>query len=175
MKKLRVGELAKLYGINRQSIYKRINKGELSKSADGLIDFSEALRVLGEPSERGVPVTELQQQVTESMTEGYTLKLQVEMLEKQVKKLEENERFLKEQITTKDQSIHLLQTLLSAPKPIEPSLKNEDATQEIVPQVLSSSLPTETALYSGEKKIHTEQQPRKKGLLGRVIGAVFDV
>ena len=83
---MRVGELAKLYGINRQSIYKRINKGELSKSADGLIDFSEALRVLGEPSERGVPVTELQQQVTENMTESYTLKLQVEILEKQVKK-----------------------------------------------------------------------------------------
>ena len=97
---MRVGELAKLYGINRQSIYKRINKGELSKSADGLIDFSEALRVLGEPSERGVPVTELQQQVTENMTERYTLKLQVEILEKQVKKLEENERFLKEQITS---------------------------------------------------------------------------
>ena len=175
MKKLRVGELAKLYGINRQSIYKRINKGELSKSADGLIDFSEALRVLGEPSERGVPVTELQQHVTESVTEGYTLKLQVEMLEKQVKKLEENERFLKEQITTKDQSIHLLQTLLSAPKPIEPSLQSEKVTEEIAHQVLSESQPTETALYSGGKKTHTEQQPRKKGFLGRVIGAVFDV
>ena len=175
MKKLRVGELAKLYGINRQSIDKRINKRELSKSADGLIDFSEALRVLGEPSERGVPVTELQQHVTESVTEGYTLKLQVEMLEKQVKKLEENERFLKEQITTKDQSIHLLQTLLSAPKPIEPSLQSEKVTEEIAPQVLSESQPTETALYSGGKKTHTEQQPRKKGFLGRVIGAVFDV
>ena len=136
-----------------------------------MIDFSEALRVLGEPSERGVPVTELQQHVTESVTEGYTLKLQVE----QVKKLEENERFLKEQITTKDQSIHLLQTLLSAPKPIEPSLQSEKVTEEIAPQVLSESQPTETALYSGGKKTHTEQQPRKKGFLGRVIGAVFDV
>ena len=46
---MRVGELATIYGINRQSIYKRIKKGELSKSADGLIDFAEALRVLGEP------------------------------------------------------------------------------------------------------------------------------
>jgi Tfp pilus assembly protein FimV len=97
------------------------------------------------------------------------------MLEKQVKKLEENERFLKEQITTKDQSIHLLQTLLSAPKPIEPSLQSEKVTEEIAPQVLSESQPTETALYSGGKKTHTEQQPRKKGFLGRVIGAVFDV
>ena len=171
---MRVGELAKLYGINRQSIYKRINKGELSKSSDGLIDFSEALRVLGEPSERGVPVTELHQQVTESMTESYTLKLQVEMLEKQVKKLEENERFLKEQITTKDQSINLLQTLLSAPKPNEPSLQNEKVTEEITPQVLSESQPTETALYSGKKQTNTEERPRKKGLLERMIGAVLN-
>ena len=174
MKKLRVGELAKLYGINRQSIYKRINKGELSKSADGLIDFSEALRVLGEPSERRVPVTELQQQVTENITESYTLKLQVEMLEKQVKKLEENELFLKEQITTKDQSIHLLQTLLSAPKPIESSIKIEDTPEEHSPQILSESLPTETALYSGEKQTNTEQQPRRKGILGRMFNAIFD-
>lgn len=169
-----VGELSKLYGIHRQSIYKRINKGDLSKSADGKIDFAEALRVLGEPSERGVPVTELQQQVTESMTESYTLKLQVEMLEKQVKKLEENERFLKEQITTKDQSINLLQTLLSAPKPNEPSVKNEKVTEEIAPQVLTESLPTETALYSGKKQTNTEERPRKKGLLERMIGAVLN-
>ncbi len=173
MKKLRVGELAKLYGINRQSIYKRINKGELSKSADGLIDFAEALRVLGEPSERGVPVTELQQRFTENETESYTLKLQVEMLEKQVKKLEENEAFLKEQISTKDQSIHLLQTLLSAPKQKDSDFKQEDATQE-APQVIRESQPIETAVYSGKEQTDTELKPRKKGLLGRVIGAVFD-
>ena len=166
MKKLRVGELANLYGINRQSIYKRIKKGELSKSADGLIDFAEALRVLGEPSDRGVPVTELQQRFTENETESYTLRLQVEMLEKQVKKLEENELFLKEQITTKDQSIHLLQTLLSAPK-------QEDATQE-APQVISESQPIENAVYSGKEQMGTELKSRKKGILGRVIGAVFD-
>lgn len=170
---MRVGELAKLYGINRQSIYKRINKGELSKSSDGLIDFSEALRVLGEPSERGVPVTELQQQVTESMTESYTLKLQVEMLERQLKKLEENEIFLKEQITTKDQSIHLLQTLLSAPKSIEPSTKKEDAFQEHSPQVLSELKPTETAVYSRKEQTDSEPKPRRKGLLGRVMSSVF--
>lgn len=174
MKKLRVGELAKLYGINRQSIYKRINKGELSKSADGLIDFSEALRVLGEPSERGVPVTELQQQVTENITESYTLKLQVEMLEKQVKKLEENELFLKEQITTKDQSIHLLQTLLSAPKQKDLSVELEDATQEIAPHVLGASPLTDTLLHAGKEQSIDREKQRKRGVFGRVISAVFD-
>ena len=162
---MRVGELAKLYGMNRQSIYKRINKGELSKSADGLIDFAEALRVFGEPSDRGVPVTQLQQKFTEKETESYTLKLQVEMLEKQVKKLEENEQFLKEQISTKDQSIHLLQTLLSAPKPTDLSIKQEDAIQEHSSQVLSESIPSEQPQFS---------KPKKNGLFGRVFSAVFN-
>lgn len=173
MKKMRVGELAAIYGINRQSIYKRIKKGELSKSADGLIDFSEALRVLGEPSDRGVPVTQIQQQVTEKETESYTLRLQVEMLERQIKKLEENEFFLKEQITTKDQSIHLLQTLLSAPKPADVSIKQEDTTQD-PPEFLSESKITETSVYSREKEMDMEPIKHRKGLLGRVLGAVFD-
>ena len=170
---MRVGELATIYGINRQSIYKRIKKGELSKSADGLIDFAEALRVLGEPSDRGVPVTHIQQQVTEKETESYTLRLQVEMLEKQVKKLEENELFLKEQITTKDRSIHLLQTLLSAPKPADVSIKQEDTTQD-PPEVLSESKITENSVASSEKQMDMEPKKNKKGLLGRVLGAVFD-
>jgi predicted DNA-binding protein YlxM (UPF0122 family) len=175
MKKLRVGELAKLYGINRQSIYKRINKGELSKSSDGLIDFAEALRVLGEPSERGVPVTELQQRFTENETESYILRLQVEMLERQVKKLEENEFFLKEQITTKDQSIHLLQTLLSAPKPADVSIKQkEDVIQEHSPQVLSESKPPKTAEDSMKEQVTIKPKTHRKGVLGRVISAVFN-
>lgn len=172
---MRVGELATLYGINRQSIYKRIKKGEISKSADGLIDFSEALRVLGEPSDRGVSVTHIQQQVTEKETESYTLRLQVDMLEKQVKKLEENELFLKDQITTKDQSIHLLQTLLSAPKPADVSIKQEDEdTIQDHPLVLSESKIPETSVDSREKQTVIAPKPHRKGLLGRVLGAVFD-
>ncbi|HCW4474356.1 TPA: plasmid replication DNA-binding protein, partial [Acinetobacter baumannii] len=52
MKKLSVSELAKLYGYSRQAIYAHINKGNLSKGSDGLIDFSEALRVFGEPQKK---------------------------------------------------------------------------------------------------------------------------
>ena len=43
MKKLSVSELAKLYGYSRQAIYAHINKGNLSKGSDGLIDFSDTL------------------------------------------------------------------------------------------------------------------------------------
>ena len=169
-----VGELSKLYGIHRQSIYKRINKGDLSKSADGKIDFSEAIRVFGEPDGRGEVVTTVQSTQVQMDTQVDKLQLQVEMLEKQLKKAEETEQFLKDQIKEKDTSIHLLQTLLSAPKPIESSIKIEDTPEEHSPQILSESLPTETALYSGEKQTNTEQQPRRKGILGRMFNAIFD-
>ncbi len=171
---MRVGELATLYGINRQSIYKRIKKGEISKSADGLIDFSEALRVLGEPSNRVVPVTQIQQQVTEKETESYTLRLQVEMLEKQIKKLEENELFLKEQITTKDQSIHLLQTLLSAPQSKDVSLKQQEGVQEHSPQALSESKPPKTEDDSREEQVTIKPRTHRRGILGRAISAIFN-
>lgn len=169
-----VGELSKLYGIHRQSIYKRINKGDLSKSADGKIDFAEAIRVFGEPDGRGDVVTTVQSTQVQMDTQVDKLQLQVEMLEKQLKKAEETEQFLKDQIKEKDTSIHLLQTLLSAPKPKDSTLKKEDATQEIAPQVLSESLPTQTAVYSEKEQKDSEPKPRKNGLLGRVIGAIFD-
>ena len=64
MKALSVIELSKLYGMNRQSIYKRINKGDLSKNSDGKIDLAEAIRVFGEPSQRSNQNVTLQLQAT---------------------------------------------------------------------------------------------------------------
>lgn len=169
MKKLTVGELSKLYGIHRQSIYKRINKGDLSKSSDGKIDLAEAIRVFGEPSGRGEVVTKVQSTEVQLDTQVDKLQLQVDMLQKQLKKAEEIEGFLKEQIKTKDESIHLLQTLLSAPKPQQVN----EPTQEESPQVLEPLPPTDTELYS-EKAQPIIDKPRKRGLFGRVMNAVFD-
>ena len=171
---MKVGELAKLYGINRQSVYKRINKGELSKDAEGLIDFAEAIRVFGEPSGRGVPVTQEQSSVTHKNTESYTTSVMLEMMQKQIERLEEDKLYLKEQLQEKANTIHFLQTLLAPPKQTDPSEKVEVATQEESPQVLSAAQPTETTLFSGKEQSNTEQKPRKKGLFGRVINAVFD-
>ena len=52
MKSLSVVELSKLYSINRQTIYNHINKGKLRKNTDTKIDFSEPIRVFGEPSKK---------------------------------------------------------------------------------------------------------------------------
>ncbi len=47
MKSLSVIELTNLYGMTRQSIYKRVRNGDLSKKSYGKIDIAEAIRVFG--------------------------------------------------------------------------------------------------------------------------------
>ncbi|MDA4335838.1 MULTISPECIES: plasmid replication DNA-binding protein [Enterobacteriaceae] len=84
MKKLSVSELAKLYGYSRQAIYAHINKGNLSKGSDGLIDFSEALRVFGEPQKKEDTVNQSQSINSQNLTEVDLLKRQVDILEKQL-------------------------------------------------------------------------------------------
>ena len=102
MKALSVIELAELYGMNRQSIYKRINKGDLSKNSDGKIDFSEAIRVFGEPSKRNSDVTTLQSNAVQKDTEVDMLKQHVDMLKKQLELAHEREIFQREQLEAKD-------------------------------------------------------------------------
>ena len=166
MKALSVIELAKLYGMNRQSIYKRINKGDLSKNSDGKIDFSEAIRVFGEPSQRKNQNITLQSNVTQNSAEVDILKQQVDMLQKQLDLAQHREIFQREQLQAKDEQIESLQRLLGAPKP-----------QQQVEQVQEPTLePIQPIPMSESKPIIQESlsKPKRRSLFGRVIRAVLD-
>lgn len=127
MKTLSVIELAKLYGMNRQSIYKRINKGDLSKNSDGKIDLSEAIRVFGEPSQRSNQNITLQSQATVKSAELDIMRQQVDMLKKQLELAQERELFQRQQLQKKDDQIFSLQLLLGAPQPpVEDSITNNE-------------------------------------------------
>lgn len=164
MKAFSVIELAKLYGMNRQSVYKRIAKGDLSKNRDGKIDLSEAIRVFGEPSQRSnANVTTVQSPAVQKSAEVDILKQQVDMLKKQLELAQEREVFQREQLQAKDEQIYSLQLLLGAPK--QPEHVTEP-TPEIVEQV-----PTE------EPQVIVQAQtaePKRRSLFGRVIRAVLD-
>lgn len=116
MKALSVIELAELYGMNRQSIYKRINKGDLSKNSDGKVDLVEAIRVFGEPSNKNSNVTALQSTSVQKETEVDMLKQQVDILKKQLELAHDREIFQREQLEAKDNQIEAIQRLLEAPK-----------------------------------------------------------
>lgn len=161
MKALSVIELAKLYGMNRQSIYKRVSKGDLSKNSDGKIDLAEAIRVFGEPSQR---VTTVQSQATSKQTESYILEQQVDFLKKQLELAQEREAFQREELKAKNEQIESLQRLLGAPKP-----------QQHVEQVQDLT-PEQTQPMSESKPIVQESQPepKRRSLFGRVIRAVLE-
>ena len=168
MKALSVIELAKLYGMNRQSIYKRINKGDLSKNRDGKIDLSEAIRVFGEPSQRSTQNVTLQSQATQKSAELDIMRQQVDMLQKQLELAQQREQFQREQLQAKDEQIESLQRLLGAPKPQQAEHVQEPTYEPIQ----STSQPTPES-----KPIVQESKPesqKRRGLFGRVIRAVLD-
>ncbi|WP_407506656.1 plasmid replication DNA-binding protein [Acinetobacter baumannii] len=169
MKALSVIELAKLYGMNRQSIYKRISKGDLSKNSDGKIDLAEAIRVFGEPAQRSAQNVTLQSQETQKSAELDIMRQQVDMLQKQLELAQEREQFQREQLQAKDDQIESLQRLLGAPK----SQPQAEQVQEPTPE---PTQPTPQPMPE-PKPIVQESQPepqKRRGLFGRVIRAVLD-
>ncbi|MBF7686525.1 DUF5320 domain-containing protein [Acinetobacter sp. B10A] len=117
VKSLSVIELSELYKLNRQTIYKRIKKGDLSKNSDGKIDLSEAIRVFGEPTILPKDdVALLHANGPQKETEVDILKQQIDILKKQLDLAQEREVFQREQLQAKDEQIQAIQFLLSEPK-----------------------------------------------------------
>jgi len=175
MKALSVIELSQLYGMNRQSIYKRINKGDLSKNSDGKIDLSEAIRVFGEPSNKNNNVTPLQSTAVQKETEVDMLKQQVDILKKQLELAHEREVFQREQLEAKDNQIEAIQRLLEAPKTNITTFTDQKSSQDIATDPRPETEPKHDGLTTPEqtenKRIpvpeHVEPEPEKRGFWSR--------
>jgi len=178
MKALSVIELAQFYGMNRQSIYKRINKGDLSKNSDGKIDLSEAIRVFGEPSQKNNSVTTLQSTSVQKETEVDMLKQQVDILKKQLELAHDREIFQREQLESKDNQIEAMQRLLEAPKTNMNTFTNQKPEPDIAPSIdpkLDIAVPEEktapTSVSIENPRIpipeQIEEEPKKRGFWSR--------
>lgn len=175
MKALSVIELSQLYGMNRQSIYKRINKGDLSKNSDGKIDLSEAIRVFGEPSNKNNNVTPLQSTAVQKETEVDMLKQQVDILKKQLELAHEREIFQREQLEAKDNQIEAIQRLLEAPKTNITTFTDQKSSQDIATDPRPETEPKHDGLTTPEqtenKRIpvpeQVEPEQPKRGWLSR--------
>ena len=171
MKKLSVSELAKLYGYSRQAIYAHINKGNLSKSSDGLIDFAEALRVFGEPQNKNVTVNQSKSTDSQNLTEIDMLKRQVDMLERQLNQSILREHQSLEREIFYQEQIEAMQRLLEAPK----LPKVEDPTPVAIPQetveIPKEEAEVQTEIQTANKRIpipeHGEPEPKKRGFISR--------
>ena len=174
MQKLTVSELAKLYGYSRQAIYAHINKGNLSKGSDGLIDFSEARRVFGEPKGKSTDDKQSKSINSQDLTQVDLLKSQVNLLEKQLNQalLRENqsierEVFYQEQIET-------MQRLLEAPKTNMTTFTDQKSEPDTADPQLESELKHDgltTPEQTENKRIpvpeHVEPEQTKRGFLSR--------
>ena len=175
MKKLSVSELAKLYGFSRQAIYAHINKGNLSKGADGLIDFSEALRVFGEPQKKGSGVNQSQSIDSQKLTEIDLLKRQVELLEKQLNQAQLRESQSLERESFYQEQIEAMQRLLEAPKTNMTTFTDQKPSQDIVTDPRSEPEPKHdgltTPVETENKRIPVpepvEPEQPKRGWLSR--------
>ena len=170
MKSLSVVELSKLYNINRQTIYNHINKGILSKNSDNKIDFSEAIRVFGEPSKK-IDVKESVKIDSPNSTEVLLLRQQIDMLKNQVSDAKERESFYQEQIEA-------MQRLLEAPKPhmttftdqepVHPSMAKADPKPD-TPEPKHDGLTTDSQKENKRIPVpeQVEPEPPKRGWLSR--------
>lgn len=175
MQKLTVSELAKLYGYSRQAIYAHINKGNLSKGSDGLIDFSEALRVFGEPKSKSTDDNQSKSINSQDLTQVDLLKSQVDLLEKQLNQalLRENQSIEREVFY--QEQIEAMQRLLEAPKPNMTTFTDQKPEPDITTDPRSEPEPKEeeltTPVISENKRIPVpeliEEEPKKRGFLSR--------
>ena len=167
-------EVADLYGLNRQTVYKRIAKGELSKNSDGKIDLAEAIRVFGEPANRNKVATPAPPDNTDSSKEVDILKEQVDMLKEQLRMSMERERMAKEREEAAlnrelfyQNQIEVAQRLLMPPEPPfsdnGSGNSNDEAgdTPKATQQVDNTASTVDTKLHeetpSGNDQSKTEQ------------------
>ncbi len=175
MKKLSVSELAKLYGYSRQAIYAHINKGNLSKGSDGLIDFSEALRVFGEPQKNNSTVNQSQSTNSQNLTEVDLLKRQVDILEKQLNQAIQRENQSLERESFYQEQIEAMQRLLEAPKANMTTFTDQSFKQDIAtdprpePELKHDGLTTPEQTENKRIPVpeHVEQEPEKRGFWSR--------
>ena len=167
MKSLSVLELSKLYGINRQTIYNHINKGILSKNSDNKIDFSEAIRVFGEPAKKP-DVKEPVKIDSPSSAEVLLLRQQIDMLKNQLSDAKDRESFYQNQIET-------MQRLLEAPKahittftdqnPAQPTASPADPEPEPVTSNGEVTTPEQSKRYPVPEQV--EPEPEQRGFWSR--------
>lgn len=145
MSLISVTEAAEQWGITRPTIYRYIQTGKLSRRPDKKLDTAELLRVLGEPADKKRKKIDVKPSIKKADTEA--LQLQVEQLRLQVEQLQQERAKAEER---------------------EEWLKGQvEAAQQTI-KLLEHQRPAPTPPA-------TNPQARpKRGLLGRLIGAVID-
>ena len=119
MSNISINQASKLFKVSRNTIYARINKGEMTKNNEGHVSVQDMMRLFGNKSDKKATekaVNELlnstnniEQKIEQSKSNNEQLllqqieqlKVQVEQLEKQLEYVKANEAWLKQQLDQK--------------------------------------------------------------------------
>ncbi|KQD05541.1 plasmid replication DNA-binding protein [Acinetobacter soli] len=174
--KYSVSDAATLYKKSRATLYKDIKNGVLSRDHDGFIDFSELLRVYGEPfgvkQVKRIDTSPIQNQNTSEYTDKTVVELknQIDFLKKQLEKAEDREAKANARIDT-------LLTLIEMKPP--QSNMTTFIDQKSAPDIATDPRSEPEPKYDGlptlveteNKRIpvpeHVEQEPEKRGFWSR--------
>lgn len=191
MAKLSLSEVSKKFQVDRSTIYRAVRNGRLSRSSDGQFDLSEVIRCFGEPEQTSqeIKVTPQKHESDES-----TKKL-ISHLESEIKKYQEREDRLMQQIDRMQTLIELKSVApataaphsdaaacdMAMPQHATKTQTNEN--KEDLDSLVAESVATpqqETVARHNATLQHATlnneavPQPKRRGLFGRVLNAVFD-
>jgi hypothetical protein len=174
--KYSVSDAATLYKKSRATLYKDIKNGVLSRDYDGFIDFSELLRVYGEPfgakHTKRIDTSSIQNQNTPEYTDKTVIELksQIDFLKKQLEKAEDRESKANARIDT-------LLTLIEMKPPTAnmTTFTDQKSSQDIATDPRSESEPKHdgltTPVETENKRIpvpeQVEPEQPKRGWLSR--------
>ena len=189
MAKLSLSEVSKKFHVDRSTIYRAVRNGRLSRSSDGQFDLAEVIRCFGEPEQTSQKIESSKQEGDES-----TKKL-IAHLENEVKKYQEREERLMQQIDRMQTLIELKSVAPATAAPqqdataCDTDLPQHATTQQgndnkknnelniaenvAVPQQETTAYHTQTLQHATLQNVAVPQH-KKRGLFGRVLNAVFD-
>ena len=189
MAKLSLSEVSKQFNVDRSTIYRAVRNGRLSRSSDGQFDIAEIIRCFGEPEQVSQPNESAKQG-----SDAATQKL-ISHLENEVKKYQEREERLMQQIDRMQTLIELksVAPATAVPHPdatacdsqtpqhatTDQNIENKENLNKDVAASIAMPQQDATARDSQTPQRATLQnmaapQPKKRGLFGRVLNAVFN-
>ena len=189
MAKLSLSEVSKQFNVDRSTIYRAVRNGRLSRSSDGQFDIAEIIRCFGEPEQVSQPNESAKQG-----SDAATQKL-ISHLENEVKKYQEREERLMQQIDRMQTLIELksVAPATAVPHPdatacdsqtpqhatTDQDIENKENLNKDVAESVAMPQQDATARDSQMPQRATLQnmaapQPKKRGLFGRVLNAVFN-
>lgn len=112
MSRINISQAAKKFNVSRNTLYKYLKSGKLTKDTDGLVDTVDLMRLFGSHVNSQSPSTQDDSQFDQEVTQYQhreqlllkqveQLQLQVASLENQLQYVQANEVWLKQQLDQK--------------------------------------------------------------------------